>query len=448
MHLDEHSQKPFDGVDGRPYTGGTTPDESRRAMNDFARLPLILLGVLMAGLLAGSGTEGGDAATGGAKAWSITRRVTPQNEDILEIAYGSGVDFPQYAAFYLRDAQGTGGFLRPIHGRDVIWGTSIVALPSFWEQVEGEPEPVYHQGARIETVTWETRGGDLFISYETSISSLRVQGEIRLLPPGENFTWGEVRISVSGAVALAERPNEAFKPVMLSSMHLPDGRWDAESAYANSNSYPLPAAGWIIDPTVTGGVLGLNGGTSAWNSNAPTVEVTLDGPAMDITGWVTASSNPNDDNVGLWAATDEVLPSWSYKMSATPVDSDGDTLPNYSDPDDDNDGCADLQETAENPGLGGLRNPKNFWDFFDTPDANNLRDRAVTIGDVVRVVARFGTTGAPGDPLSPPPLTGYHTAYDRRPAGGNFSGPADGSVTIGDVVLDVAQFGHTCRSSG
>ena len=33
---------------------------------------------------------------------------------------------------------------------------------------------------------------------------------------------------------------------------------------------------------------------------------------MDITGWVTESTDPNDDNVGLWAAADEVLDSWEY----------------------------------------------------------------------------------------------------------------------------------------
>ncbi len=43
----------------------------------------------------------------------------------------------------------------------------------------------------------------------------------------------------------------------------------------------------------------------------PTVEIMLD-QSRQITGWATSSNDPNDDNIGLWAATDTVLPTWSY----------------------------------------------------------------------------------------------------------------------------------------
>jgi hypothetical protein len=99
---------------------------------------------------------------------------------------------------------------------------------------------------------------------------------------------------------------------------------------------------------------------------------------------------------------------------------------------------------------GGRRDPENFWDFFDVPTGLQVtKDRAVTAGDLAGVVARFGSTGTPGDPLTAPPAApAYHSAYDR---GGVMSGgepwdllPADGSITAGDVAAGVAQFGHSC----
>lgn len=115
--------------------------------------------------------------------------------------------------------------------------------------------------------------------------------------------------------------------------------------------------------------------------------------------------------------------------------------------DSDSDGCTDVQELGSNPLLGGQRNPDNFWDFFDTPNPNATpqRDKFISVVDIARVVARFGTSGDPGiDPLSRPPKTGYHTAYDRFAVAGKLSGPADGFIGAGDILLVVLQFGHSC----
>ncbi|MGB2693930.1 MAG: flexitail domain-containing putative surface protein [Dehalococcoidia bacterium] len=116
--------------------------------------------------------------------------------------------------------------------------------------------------------------------------------------------------------------------------------------------------------------------------------------------------------------------------------------------DEDQDGCADWEELGSAQGPGGLRDPFNFWDFFDTPDTNNVRDKAISAGDMTRVIARYGTTGDPNiNPLSQPPPTGYHPAFDR----GDSLGPgnwnrdaANGSITVADVSAVVNQFGHTC----
>jgi hypothetical protein len=119
------------------------------------------------------------------------------------------------------------------------------------------------------------------------------------------------------------------------------------------------------------------------------------------------------------------------------------------DDDTDNDGCDDAAENSAEPGQGGQRDPADSWDFFDTPDDNNVRDRAITISDVFRVAGRFGTTGISSliDPLSQPPESGYHTAYDRGLQTGANSwnrAPADGAISIEDVFAVAAQFGVDC----
>ena len=127
-------------------------------------------------------------------------------------------------------------------------------------------------------------------------------------------------------------------------------------------------------------------------------------------------------------------------------------------PDGDNDGCTDAQELGPSAALGGRRDPNYFWDFYDVPIGTPPeRDRAVTIGDIGAVVARFGRFRDPApskeealtEALTPPvDQTSYHTAFDRSPPeqGADVwdAGPPDGQITIGDVGSAVAQFGHSC----
>ena len=116
----------------------------------------------------------------------------------------------------------------------------------------------------------------------------------------------------------------------------------------------------------------------------------------------------------------------------------------------DKDGCADELEVGANAALGGRRNPKSFWDFFDVPAGTPLeRDRRVNVVDIGAIVLRFGTSGDPGiDPLSPPLPSGYHTAFDRsEPAEGDDRwdlGPPDGSINVVEIGAVIIQFGHTC----
>jgi hypothetical protein len=91
--------------------------------------------------------------------------------------------------------------------------------------------------------------------------------------------------------------------------------WDAREASADSRTFSIPNGGWIVEPPVVASVFALRGGTSAWKSNAPTLEVVLD-RRLEITGWVTESSDPNDDNVAYWAAASRVIPASTVHVRA------------------------------------------------------------------------------------------------------------------------------------
>ncbi len=233
-----------------------------------------------------------------AKSWSVAQRGC-----IIEVGYGSDSDFPQYAAIHT-DC----GFLRLNYGRDSGWGTSIILLPSFWAA------GCYYQGAQI-TVGRRNEGADLVISFSGKISGLRAQGQIRLVPPRPNSISGTVTVNVDGDVDLDCRPGEAFKPVVLSSMHISVDLWDAQSAQVDSQSFPIPARGWIIQPPTVGRRFALKAASSTWKTNAPTLEIELN-EGREITGWKGDSSSPDDDNLGLWATTDRVIHFWQYTFTA------------------------------------------------------------------------------------------------------------------------------------
>lgn len=232
--------------------------------------------------------------------WSLTQKGT-----ILEIAYGSGEHFPQYAALHLEDS-----YFRMNYGSQSTWGTSVIIMPSFWER------GALRQGAPI-SFFYQVVGPDLIISIIGNISSLSVTSEIRISPPNENSLTAKIAVSVVGDVDLDDRPGEAFKLVTLASMHISPSTWDCRSAFAGSRTFPIPSSQWIINPPIIESVFGLEGGTSSWKTNVPTIEVCLDRD-VEITGWVKPSNNPNDDNVGFWGATNYLVRSWNYNLISKP----------------------------------------------------------------------------------------------------------------------------------
>lgn len=232
--------------------------------------------------------------------------VVEQKGNILEIAYGSGSSFPQFAALHLDS-----GYFRMNYGPGSGWGTSVILLPSFWT---GE---TYFQGAAITIVSESVKNDDQVIAFSGTISGLKVIGNVRIKPPSKNSIKAIVSITkVVGSVALDKRPGEAFKPVMLSSMHFSSTQWEASKAFVGTKNFPIPQEGWIIQPPVSGQSFGLKGGTSSFMKNAPSVEI-LFNKSMPATGWVSTSSSINDKNVGFWCASNQILRSWQYTITVS-----------------------------------------------------------------------------------------------------------------------------------
>ena len=265
--------------------------------NKYLKLSILLTCICMVIILLSCSCDGPPPPS---KSWKVIERGS-----IVEVAYGSETDFPQYAALHLES-----GYFRMNYGPGSGWGTSIILLPSFWEK------GIYYQGAPI-SCTWITEGSELLLSFTGNISSLNISGNICMAPPTQNLLSATISINVDGNLELDNRPGEAFKLMMLSSMHISTNMWDTQLAYVASQSFEIPEEGWIIQPPAQGRIFGLKGGTSDWKLNAPSIEVTLDQP-MQITGWVTPSNDPNDDNVGFWAASNQIIRSWQYTVIAKP----------------------------------------------------------------------------------------------------------------------------------
>ena len=225
--------------------------------------------------------------------------------DELRIGFGSGTAVPQYAALHLDSS-----YFRMTPTTSSGWGSSVLLMPPL------RTDHRYVQGARV-ACDWAVRDADLVLTVTGSVSTLSVTTVVRLHPPHDGFFVADVSSSAEGSVLLDVTPGETFKPVMFSSMHESSTAWDASTAYIDHDEHGLPPSGWIVAPPVVASRLGLRGGNSDWKTGAPTIEANLLSPSsLAVTGWVTSSQNPNDDNVALWANSDTALASWSYQLVA------------------------------------------------------------------------------------------------------------------------------------
>jgi len=107
----------------------------------------------------------------------------------------------------------------------------------------------------------------------------------------------------------------------------------------------------------------------------------------------------------------------------------------------DGDGCQDVQEIMTAPGTevgGGLRDPKNPWDYFNpTGDGQNRLD------DILAVVAQYGEDETlPSDVPNP----AYTSSTDRTYLGPDpwNLGPPNGRQNVADIIAARNSFIHDC----
>ena len=144
--------------------------------------------------------------------------------------------------------------------------------------------------------------------------------------------------------------------------------------------------------------------------------------------------------------------------------------PAPTDPNADDDACADGEELAYAPNLGGQRDPLDPWDFYDVPvpaiytacsspgvcNPVPTKDRGIGITtDGVALLVYVGAVDTGNDPRYNVDLDANTVLdgveYDRTPSANPSqpwcSGSPDGGIGITtDVIAMLAQAGHTCAA--
>lgn len=201
--------------------------------------------------------------------------------------------------------------------------------------------------------------------------------------------------------------------------------------------------GTFLDSNVPVDVSGLTSGVAAIGLGYNHSCAVLDGGGVRCWG-----RNPYGQ-LGNGTTAPSALPVGVLGLSGVSVDTDGDSCTDD----------AEIRTVPTSQETGGRRSPLSFWDFFDTPDQNNVRNGTIDLfGDIFSVAYRFGANDASGtaainrnsDPFSTTlPIPAYHPAFDRSapPQGGDpwDLGPPDGTIDLFvDIFGATAQFGHHC----
>ncbi len=234
-----------------------------------------------------------------------TRWIVSRNGDVLQASHGKDATYFQVVAFH------ESGYFRlacPTCG----WGTSAVLTGGVWTA-----DGVYHQGTRTTLTFSSTPAGDLVIEFSGSLADgLVCSGRVQVAPPTQNDVVATITVTWSGSVGLdRSRGWETFRPIVLSSMQVSPVTYDASVALLGSATVPIPVAGWLVPSPVTTAAWGLRGGTSGWKANAPTLDVLMD-RALPVNLWVTAATDPNLDNLGMFAGSSDLIPTMSYSLRA------------------------------------------------------------------------------------------------------------------------------------
>jgi PKD repeat protein len=164
-------------------------------------------------------------------------------------------------------------------------------------------------------------------------------------------------------------------------------------------------------------------------------ELTLIATDSDLdTGTATVVISPDSDGDGL----SDQMEFFLFGLDPFDTDSDDDGTPD-GDEDFDSDRCGNLAEMQTAPGseqTGGLRDPFNPWDYF-----NSGKDGVNRVTDISLVIQHYGhDQGVAPD---------YSSNFDRTPLAGGYAwefGPPNGTIRIVDVSGAVSSYGHDCST--
>jgi hypothetical protein len=241
-----------------------------------------------------------------------------------------GASMPQVAVIY------SSGFVRLKQNADPTpptpFGSSFVLGPAYWPD-----QATYHhspQLTRIEIDTGWLPSGPLRFQAVGSNQDFDVEYRLTLPPPRDRQTRLHVDQRYTATTGITIDPiriseTQGLKLVQISSMFINEG---AGCDFGSSDCHDSNGARYIgadltlhqvvysdltpstlvfASPQPLGSTWldALHSDNSSWQGNTPNVRIALDrmpqGSTVTPQGWITASTDPNDDNVSLWLNDDD-----------------------------------------------------------------------------------------------------------------------------------------------
>jgi len=215
-------------------------------------------------------------------------------------------------------------------GRPIPFGTSAILGPAYWPNARTYYHNPQLQTLRIGTLALPSR---LDLRATGRNHAFRVDYQMQLPAPSDLLTRLRVIQTVTAATRVTIDPGrahrrEGFKTAaQLSSMYINEGGIcaggyrdchdaDASRYIASNRAQRLVAfrrlrpPTFVYTPTRLGGrwLDALHRDDTSWQGNTPSVRVCVDaipaGRTFTPQGFVTVTTNPNNDNVGLWLHDD------------------------------------------------------------------------------------------------------------------------------------------------
>ena len=321
----------------------------------------------------------------------------------LEIAHVTDDDTkrPTVAVLY------ASGFVRLKQNADpappIPFGSSFVLGPAYWPDAA-----TYYHNPQLAYLALDTTwlpAGPLRMQVKGTNHDFDVAYELTLPPPRDQQTRLHVAQTYTATASVTIDPTrraevQGFKLVQISSMFINEnGTCAGGHARCHDSNvvrfigndlvrHQVAFAGLTPSTFVFSSTLPL-GSTwldvlhtddESWQGNTPNVRIALDVPPGEHTitpqGWISATTNPNDDNVGLWLHDDGAASqSWTMGQS----DQVGYWLLAQDDPPEP---WNDL----------GLRTGRTFLDFENSFDCFFVQDPGQSVTGTVETIAGYTGT--------------------------------------------------------